>query len=459
MFGKLLNRWGKDTGAAKDSQPPLESVASRPTQPASTVTRTSSSIPMAPTQSTSPWRLVRRDPLIDQQGWIRGWNLHLSTTAAERLSRPAAPRVLHEAYWFALAQAARSVAAAKRFSVLLAPPPALVDDNFLAQLPSGLMLNLDFPDPSLSAVDILEIADHLRLRNQQIAAVASKVPLQQDELRILDAAKGRGASVLEQLALEARREAGSIVLNLESTEDVIAALQAGATFCCGSYTRCRRQTQRHHVPASLSRVANVLMALATGQSVPDVVQLVGADAVLSERLIRLAQSPAFAFGRPIESVDQAASVLGARDLYRALCILLITAENVSPIAPALQETAIARGRLMELLAIARGRRDPPDGLFLTGAFSLLQVLLDVPLEVVLARIPLPGPASDAIFAEEGPWRPYLDVALAIEADDLAGLESACGRLELDVDGATSLAVEADNWALLAINASHQAERP
>ena len=95
---------------------------------------------------------------------------------------------------------------------------------------------------------------------------------------------------------------------------------------------------------------------------------------------------------------------------------------------------------------ASPRRDPPEHLFVTGTFSLLDLLLNVPLEVALAMTPLPTAAVEALIGERGPWRPYLEVALALESDLPDRLEAACTPLRVDVDTAVSLAAQARSWA-------------
>jgi len=127
-------------------------------------------------------------------------------------------------------------------------------------------------------------------------------------------------------------------------------------------------------------------------------------------------------------------------------VLLMSSDNRSAIATALHETALARGRLLELLAQSAGRGDPAEQLFVTGTFSLLDLILNVPLEVALALTPLPTPATEALIGETGPWWPYLAVALAIEKDEPAKLEASCAALKLEVSTAVVLSGEARDWA-------------
>jgi EAL and modified HD-GYP domain-containing signal transduction protein len=124
----------------------------------------------------------------------------------------------------------------------------------------------------------------------------------------------------------------------------------------------------------------------------------------------------------------------------------MSSDDRSTIATALHETALARGRFLELLAQAAERHDPPEQLFVTGTFSLLDLILNVPLEVALALTPLPASATEALIGESGPWWPYLAIALAIERDEPAGLESGCAALNIDLGTAVAASAQARDWA-------------
>ncbi|MCK6428046.1 MAG: HDOD domain-containing protein, partial [Burkholderiaceae bacterium] len=239
---------------------------------------------------------------------------------------------------------------------------------------------------------------------------------------------------------------GRIVTNLRSFEDVAAALQQGADYACGAYAQAAAQ-RTGQASVQTVTIANILSALTAGRPPRDIAELFKADVTLSYRLMRILGSAAYGLGRSIGSLQEAVMMLGTRELYRWLAVLLLSSAGSVPLARALHETALVRGRLLELVAIARSRTDPPEALFVTGAFSLLDLLLNVPLESALALMPLlPAQTIDALIAESGPWRPYLDLALALEAGDDARQEAACAKLELNRDKAAALYAEAADWA-------------
>jgi hypothetical protein len=415
------------------------------------VVRPPASIPGA-ARLLQPWRLVSGRPLIDRSGHIAGWSLRLSDAALAQLERPDAPRVLHAAYWSALAEAAARTAAWWTARVLLVTPPpkALGDGQFVQRLPEHSVVYLDGGYERSFGSHVPDIAAQLKEREFGVAAPAYSAAAASADYCVLDAAQLGGEGALKLLgravAEQGRDRRGWIALNLGSLSEVRAAVRAGADFSSGALTRVVERQQNTNVVGSAVSAARVLAAIFAGRSNDDVAALLRGDQRLAARLLRLANCVLPAAGRPFESIEQVVSTTNTRELYRWLSLLLATADRSSIIAPALHEAAVARARLLELAAIARGRVDPPDGLFVTGMFSMLDVLLNVPLELALALTPLPYAATEALIAEAGPWRAYLDLALAIEAGDMPALEASCSTLGLQSDGIASLAVEAGRWA-------------
>ncbi|TDK67365.1 EAL and HDOD domain-containing protein [Sapientia aquatica] len=144
------------------------------------------------------------------------------------------------------------------------------------------------------------------------------------------------------------------------------------------------------------------------------------DAGLSYKLLQYINSAGFGLRTPIQSLKHAVQLLGYSPLYRWLSVLLATASS-SGYSPVLMETAIVRGRFAELLGIDSLPKGEAENLFVAGMFSLLDRLLNVPMERVLATVQLPEQVTQALLGREGLYGPYLSLAEACELNSaLAG---------------------------------------
>lgn len=436
MLGGWLSRW-------RSPQP----ASVRAPTPRSFDTRAAS--PPAPPAAGS-W-LVTRRPLIGRSGGIAGWDLQLSARAVERLARRDTPRVLREAYWFALAQAARETAETAR-NILLAPPCAAVGDAaFIQAMPTGTILR--FGPLEIEELEVPVQWNAIEARGLKLALPCDLDAPLRSAYRLFDAAaQPEAARNWRQMG---RDDPKWIAANLRSYEEVGSAVRDGVALCCGNFVLSARRPDGSKVAPAAINAANLLSAIISGRPPREIAEQFKTDTALSHRLLQATSSAAFALHRPLDSIQEAVLMLGTRELYRWLSVLLMSADSCSTLATALHETALTRGRLLELLAEQAGRGDPPEQLFVTGTFSLLDLILNVPLEVALALTPLPTAATEALIGETGRWWPYLDVALAIERDDLGRLESATATLGLNAAAASTLATKARAWAAATIGALAQ----
>ncbi len=160
------------------------------------------------------------------------------------------------------------------------------------------------------------------------------------------------------------------------------------------------------------------------------------DATLSYKLLRFINSAGFGAGREVQSLRQALTLLGYQPLYRWLTLLLATA-STSGYSPVLLETAVVRGRLAELLAQPALGKSEAENVFVAGMFSLLDRLLGIPMEEVLANIQLSEDVVTALLTRSGKYGPYLALAEACElnSDLVASLAANLKLSPLDVNKA------------------------
>jgi len=154
------------------------------------------------------------------------------------------------------------------------------------------------------------------------------------------------------------------------------------------------------------------------------------DVALSVKLLRYINSAGFGLAVEIQSFRHAVTMLGYDKLNKWLSLLLVTSSKDAA-APALMQAAIARGRFMELTAKGYVEKNEMDNLFITGAFSLLDILLGVLMETALADMHLPDTINDALVSGSGPYAPFLALALASEQNDYARFSAQAAELQLD----------------------------
>ncbi|MDD2834410.1 MAG: EAL domain-containing protein [Methylotenera sp.] len=169
------------------------------------------------------------------------------------------------------------------------------------------------------------------------------------------------------------------------------------------------------------------------------------DAALSFKLLRYINSVGFGLSCEIQSINHALTILGRKQLYRWLTLLMVTAgENTTP--PALMKTSITRGRLTELLGEGYFDKHDRDNLFIVGVFSLLDAILKMPMENILEKIQLPETVTEALLTRGGIYGPFLALTEACEGADEKRILELSELLQFDAEKVNQCHVSALAWA-------------
>jgi c-di-GMP-related signal transduction protein len=136
------------------------------------------------------------------------------------------------------------------------------------------------------------------------------------------------------------------------------------------------------------------------------------DAALTYRLLRHINSPAIGAGVEITSLRHAVAMLGYSPLFRWLSLLLATSNKAT--SPFMMKKAIMRGRFVELMGHGMLPSSESDNLFVVGMFSLIDQLLGISMQEVLAKVQLAESVQQAILERKGVYAPFLALVEACE---------------------------------------------
>ncbi len=169
------------------------------------------------------------------------------------------------------------------------------------------------------------------------------------------------------------------------------------------------------------------------------------DASLSFNLLRFINSSGFGLRTEITSFRQAVMLLGLKKLFR-WAALLLTTSRAGGVPAVVGQTAIVRGRLMELLAVELLAPEECDNAFVTGVFSLLDAMLGMPLDKALEALTLPESVVSALLRKEGPLAPFLELTIACETADDETFARTANQLGLNNRQVNWAHLQALAWA-------------
>jgi c-di-GMP phosphodiesterase len=388
-----------------------------------------------------PAAVAVRLPLLGPDGRIAGFEFRLPDAMRDRLQGRVDARA---AARFSALLASTHVTLKAGRQALVALPAALLDRPAVARLaaPGVMLLLLDAAngpdDVALGRLRARGVRMGLPDGPPGLASSADFVVLQGGpggtETLMLSAQRWR----------EARPRLPMMATGLSHLDEIEQVLRAGFSLVGGRMDRALPSVRSQTLQPAAHRLAGLLNHLAMDRDTATVADAVRADATLSYRLLRYANSAAIGAPRAVETIDDAVQLLGRNELRRWLELMLLSTADARQAAPALQESTLARGRLLEALA-RRSGVDQPGVLFTLGLMSRLDVLLQMPLAAVVEPLRLSEDLQQALLHRRGPWSAYLAVADVLEGDD----EAELGRLAEPFGGVEVVLKEAElawRWA-------------
>ena len=222
--------------------------------------------------------------------------------------------------------------------------------------------------------------------------------------------------VLEQLALLRGRGVRTVAEKVETVEEYERYRDAGFDFFQGYFFARPSVVHRQRVPEAIGSLGDIQSA---GGDFDSVQRVILRDVGLSYRLLRYANSAFIGLPSPVGSVREAIVRLGARTVQQWATMLVLAGLPGKP--HALVSTALLRARMCQL-AVPPRNRHLMDRLFTVGMFSVIDALLDMPMEEALAGLPLDDDVLAALLGGESVEGEVLRRVLAYERGDFDSLD-------------------------------------
>jgi len=226
---------------------------------------------------------------------------------------------------------------------------------------------------------------------------------------------GQAPSALEQRVQELRRyKTKLLAANVDTYDDLEFCRTLGFDFYQGRFVS-RSASKTREVPVNRLALMRILAKLQQPDiEMPELERIVSQDVSLSFKLLSYANSAAIALPRKVASVGHAVRLLGMEMLRNWARVLLMSAVDDKP--RELMTIALMRARMCERLSETLPAAQK-ESFFSAGLFSVLDALLDCPMEKAVAELPLVDEVREALTKKAGPIGQALRCTIAYERAD------------------------------------------
>ena len=397
---------------------------------------------------------VCREPVLDRKERIAGYIFDLQEALRSRLQ--GREGMLHRAYDDALLRSLSSLGIASLLEHRLAfvnLTPASLDNPLILQLPpqnTVLMLrpgsNPLEPEKILTQLKVLDkngfaygwviSKKDLVTHQKTLAPLALRSNYIQLETASFD---GREIQGLHK-ALTSRRtvQQGKLHLlanDLDSFDEFNLCFERGFDFFTGNFVTSR---ENWHPPKSdINRMLAIklLNLLRTDEELKVIADQITADPIMTFKLLRYLNSPAIGLQNPILTIDKALLILGRERCFRWLSLLLFDIKQSNFRERLLTEQALTRAFFLESLAGLGKVPKDKDALFILGLFSMLDLLMGMPMAELLEQTQLPEALHQALLGQPSEFLAPLELAKAEDkqhAEKIPQLAAACGVNALQI---------------------------
>ncbi len=334
--------------------------------------------------------------------------------------------------------------------------PDLIMSDIISLLPSKHVV-LEVRAPELITAEFLQQCNELRQRGYQFAldnVVAIDGNIEQ-LLSIVSIVKvdvlALSTHALEKLVAFLKRwPVLLLALKVESNEQEIHCKQLGFQMFQGYYFAKPEVIAIKRADPGKLPLLRLLTLVTDTEDSEEIEKEFKRQPALSYNLMRMVNSVAGDLPQKINSIKHAITLMGREQLQKWIQLLLYTSDQSEErTSNTLMQTAVERGKLMELIATVDRPHDKNhhERAFIVGILSLLDELLGIEMQQIVDKLGISEDMCQALISRHGRLGKALQLVEANEKDDTAALESILNELGfLSLNEFTDIKMQATGWA-------------
>lgn len=218
---------------------------------------------------------------------------------------------------------------------------------------------------------------------------------------------------------------------IETEEDYKEALRYGYSYFQG-YFFCKPVIiQGRDISGYKFTYVDLIAELSKDNiNIKNIEGLIKKDVLLSYKLLKAVNSAYYYLKRKITSIGEAIMFIGVEELKRWVFIITLKQIGENSIDE-LVKISLIRASFIQLLSKNIHLNVSEFDAFLTGIFSLIDVLLNMPLENILGDLPISDDVKDALLGKKNILFELLELTIAYEKCNWTEVNGLSDRFELN----------------------------
>jgi len=237
-----------------------------------------------------------------------------------------------------------------------------------------------------------------------------------------------------------------ICSKIETQDEFQRANDAGFDFFQGYFFAQPQEITKRSVDVNDFSLAEILFEISNSdfdlQKIIDVFQN---DLNLTYKLLRYSNSAIFSRAVEVSSIKQAVVSLGKKELTKFITILFAS-QSIGNKPSELLSMSLSRAKFCENLAASLTTGLNPSVAFLTGMFSLIDMMLDEPMQELVVKLKLSADISAALLHKQGELALLIEMSSSYEKGSWYNIAAIGSRLSLTPEDIAKSYQQALNWS-------------
>ena len=207
-----------------------------------------------------------------------------------------------------------------------------------------------------------------------------------------------------------RRGVRFLAEKVETREEYADAKKMGFSYYQGYFfSKPEICSTNHAAPSYINQLKLIRMIANPMADYRKLAATISNDPVLTYRVLRLVNSAYYDLQYEVRSVNHALAILGLDNIRKY--VTLLTIQQLTKEKPEeLFRISLVRGHFLESLAPLAGMGKARNSLFMLGLFSLMDVIVGIPMEEVVELTQLSESISSPLLKREGKCADLLKIA-------------------------------------------------
>lgn len=243
------------------------------------------------------------------------------------------------------------------------------------------------------------------------------------------------------------KKLGKILLaeKVETYELYLWARKVGFDYFQGYYFSKPILMKQNALPDSAYQYFRLLDKLNTEEpNYKDISNIIETDVTLTYKLLKLINSR-FSLVNNISSIQHGLAILGLNSFKKWLSLAML--QNISTHkTPEIVKIAMIRSQFMEKVAKESSLKKYADEITFVGILSVIDVLLEAPMEDILKNLPLSEKVKSTLIGEDTEYNIVFNILRVYENGDFHDLEPLCESIKFDSNKLPKIYCTSVKWA-------------